>query len=194
MTRGSRWPGWAIAALAVVAVTGSLAFVEPLRVTSDSMVPTLSPGGEVVMLRARWAGDPQRGDIVVVDGRSWTGRGAGVGPSGVDPGAGFASTTPAISEGAFVKRVVAVAGDRVGLEDGVLVVNGAPVDEPYVDLEQVDSVYFGPETVPEDRVFLMGDNRAGSVDSRDLGPVPLEEVEGRILTRDSWGSLLPGRP
>jgi signal peptidase I len=83
----------------------------------------------------------------------------------------------------MVKRVVALAGDRVGLADGRLVVNGQRQSEDYVDLASVDSVYFGPEVVPAGSVFVLGDDRADSVDSRDYGPVPLDRVLGRVLWR-----------
>jgi signal peptidase I len=79
--------------------------------------------------------------------------------------------------------VVALAGDRVGLADGRLVVNGHRRPEAYVDLASVDGVYFGPEVVPAGSVFVMGDDRADSVDSRDFGPVALDRVLGRVLWR-----------
>jgi signal peptidase I len=62
------------------------------------------------------------------------------------------------------------------------------VDEPWVDLESVDGTYFGPVTVPQGEVFVLGDDRDRSVDSRALGPVPLDAVRGRVLTRWwPWG-------
>lgn len=82
----------------------------------------------------------------------------------------------------FVKRVVAIGGDVVGLEDGELVVNGVHVPEPWVDTESVDGVWFGPVAVPTGALFLMGDDRARSVDTSDLGPARLEDVDGRVLT------------
>ena len=81
----------------------------------------------------------------------------------------------------LVKRVAAVGGDTVGIEDGVLVVNGRPVRESYVNHDSVDSVYFGPVTVPNGSVFVRGDNRSASVDSRSFGAVPLGDIEGRVL-------------
>ncbi len=85
----------------------------------------------------------------------------------------------------LVKRAVALGGDTVGIEDGVLVVNGDPVCEPGVDPALIDGMFFGPVTVPDDSVFLLGDHRDGSIDSREFGAVPLSslvgEVEGRLL-------------
>jgi signal peptidase I len=82
-----------------------------------------------------------------------------------------------------VKRVVAVAGSEVGLEDGVLVVDGEARVEGSVDYERVDGVWFGPVVVPEGTVFVLGDNRGESVDSRAYGPVPVGNVVGRVVVR-----------
>ena len=87
------------------------------------------------------------------------------------------------SGGLVVKRVAAVGGDTVGIEDGVLVVNGEAEREGYVDYGSVDGFYFGPVDVPPGEVFLLGDNRANSEDSRDFGPVREDEVVGRVLVR-----------
>jgi signal peptidase I len=85
------------------------------------------------------------------------------------------------SEILTVKRVVGVGGDKVAIRDGVLYVDGAAVHEPYVDHSLVDSVYFGPVFVPQGTVFLMGDNRGESIDSRSFGPVSLSDVVGRVI-------------
>jgi signal peptidase I len=82
-----------------------------------------------------------------------------------------------------VKRVVGLPGDQVGLEDGVLVVNGEPRCESGIDPAPLDGVWFGPVTVPEGRVFLLGDSREHSIDSRDFGPVELDDVVGVVQVR-----------
>jgi signal peptidase I len=71
----------------------------------------------------------------------------------------------------LVKRVVALGGDTVGIADGRLVVNGRPTREPFVDHGMVDGRYFGPLRVPPGSVFLLGDNRANSRDSREFGAI-----------------------
>jgi signal peptidase I len=130
--------------------------VEPARVHSDSMMPTLPPGAvlliDKVSFRVR---EPRRGDIVIAH----------------DPRSG----------GSIVKRVVALGGDSVGIEDGVLVVNGTTVDEHYIDNGNMDGFYFGPDVVPIHHVFLMGDNRDTSEDSRSFGPVDVGDIDGRVL-------------
>lgn len=150
--------GSTTAVVAVVAVVLAVLVSEPFTVRSSSMAPTLHTGDQILAerLTPRF-GHLARGDLVVF-------------------------RAPA-ARALMVKRVVAVAGDRVGLADGRLVVNGHRRPEAYVDLASVDGVYFGPEVVPPASVFVMGDDRAASVDSRDFGAVPLDRVLGRVLWR-----------
>ena len=158
----SRWSG-ILACLLVFALVASVAGWLPwqiMRVGSASMEPTIPPAA--VVLVDRWSDGIDRMDVVVIDP-----------PDGVGP--------------QLVKRAVAVGGDEVGLEDGVLVVNGSPVCEPTIDPELIDAEYFGPVTVPAGELFLLGDNRQTSIDSRVFGTVPADEVRGRVLAR-MWPS------
>jgi signal peptidase I len=142
----------------VAALAGSPLVVEPMRVSSGSMSPSYGPGDEVLVGKVGpTTHGGSRGDVVVLRSP----------PSGE----------------LMIKRVVALGGDRVGIEDGVLVVNGCRVAEPYVDRDRVDGTYFGPVRVPRGSVWVLGDARAGSVDSRLFGPVPLHAVVGRVLLR-----------
>ena len=129
---------------------------EPFAIPSESMAPTLRPGDHVLVEKLSYRfGSPHRGDLVVFK-------------------------VP--DEGSLaVKRVVGLAGDRVAIEDGVLAVNGHLQNEAFVDQSQVDSVYFGPVVVPRGDVFVLGDNRADSHDSRDYGAVPRGSLIGRVL-------------
>ncbi len=144
-----------VAVIIVVALFAVFA-VEPVTVGSDSMSPTVRSGDRVLIDKVSYRfRDPERGEIVAFMAP----------PSGT----------------LTVKRVVGVAGDRVAIRDGVLWVGGQRRAEPYVDLRTIDSVYFGPAVVPPGTVFVMGDNRAESIDSRDFGPVPLSDVVGRVI-------------
>jgi signal peptidase I len=145
--------------LLVVIGLGSLLVVEPFAVASSSMSPTLHDGDEVLVEKVGpRLGRVGRTDVVVF-------------------------TAPGTRSTLMVKRVAAVAGDRVGIEDGLLVVNGRSVVERYLDQATVDGVYFGPVTVPSGSVFVLGDDRADSVDSRVFGSVPVGRVVGRVLLR-----------
>jgi signal peptidase I len=155
--RRRRWPGVlavAVALLLVASVTGVLP-VRIMRVGSDSMSPTIATGDLVLVTRSD--GDVERRDVVVVDHP--------------DTGA------------LLVKRAVAIGGDRLAIEDGVLVVNGEPVCEPDIDPARLDGVFFGPVTVARGEVFLLGDDRDSSIDSRAFGAVPADEVTGLVGSR-----------
>jgi signal peptidase I len=159
---------WALLALAVLAVVLLRVFVlEPFRIPSDSMAPTLVAGDQVLVdKRAYSGGAPRRGDLAVF-------------------------RAPRTGE-ILLKRVVAVGGDTVGIEDGVLVVDGRRPREPYADPDAIDSVYFGPVRVRPGTVFVLGDNRANSEDSRDFGAVPADRMIGRVRARiwppGRWGA------
>jgi signal peptidase I len=153
--------------IAAVVALGVQAFVaEPFRIPSASMAPTLHAGDHVVVDKLAFRiGDAHRGQIAVLR----------------EPGSGDL----------VLKRIVAVGGDVVGIEDGELVVNRRHPAEPYADPASIDSEYFGPVTVPAGAVFVLGDNRANSVDSRDFGVVPVTNLVGRVRARiwpaSRWG-------
>jgi signal peptidase I len=151
--------------LIAVLVLVRIFVAEPFRIPSQSMEPTLRPGDQTLVVK-RAGHDPARGELVAFHSP----RGGQI----------------------LLKRVVAVAGDTVGLEDGVLVVNGRPVREPFVNHKAIDSVYFGPVRVKPGAFFAMGDNRANSEDSRDFGAVPDSSIIGRAVARvwppSRWGA------
>lgn len=146
--------------VAVVAVVVLLLAVrawvaEPFRIPSGSMEPTLRPGDQVLVDKLAYRGDlPSRGDLAAFQ----------------RPGSGDV----------FLKRVVGLPGDTVEMRDGYLYVDHKRLREPFVDHSRVDSVFFGPVHVPRGRVFLMGDNRGDSIDSRDFGAIPRDDLIGRV--------------
>jgi signal peptidase I len=142
------------AALLLTALLGTREFVlTPVSVQGVSMEPTVHDGTAFV---ARWTdpADLHRGQLVVFR----------------DPQGTLA-----------LKRVVGVTGDHVAIRDAVLEVDDRPVNEPYVDQSRIDGTYFGPVTVPKGAIFVMGDNRAPSIDSREYGAVTFDRVVGRVL-------------
>ena len=131
--------------------------VSPVRVDGSSMAPTLR-SGDVVLVAAvqRTPESVERGELVVL----------------AEPGGGRS-----------VKRVVGLPGERVTLRDGVLEVDGSPLDEPYLHPRRLDGVFTALVVVPSDAVYVLGDNRTASLDSRTHGPVSLDRVDGRVLLR-----------
>jgi signal peptidase I len=146
--------GWAAALVLVVQWPLRVWVAEPLVVHTSSMSPTLDPGERVLTWKVG-ADDAtwHRGDVVSLrhDGQVW------------------------------LKRIVGLGGDTVGLRDGRLFVDGHVVHEPWADPDLIDSVYFGPVRVPAGSVFVMGDNRANSEDSRTFGAVPESALTGRVV-------------
>ena len=140
----------------VLALALRLFVFEPIRVDGESMVNTLLNDEQMFVEKVSyWFRAPERGEIVIVYYPDHT-----------------------VS---CVKRVIALPGETVAVQDGAVYVNGAPLDESaywngyiYGDM--------APVTVPENSIFVMGDNRNFSSDSRDLlrvGPIPYNRVVGR---------------
>ena len=140
----------------------SMFFFRASLVRGDSMEPTLHDG-DCTFVQLAWYGEPQRGDIVAI-------RSAG-------------------EEGKhLVKRIIALGGDTVQIDfgSGTVYVNGHRLEEPYAagpTLLRGDVSF--PVTVPEGHYFVLGDNRNHSQDSRssELGMVPAEDIEGKVVFR-----------
>lgn len=79
----------------------------------------------------------------------------------------------------LVKRIIAIAGELVEIKQGVLYVNGVPAPEEYVGYHDLEDL--SPVKVPPGGVFVMGDNRPRSSDSRNFGPVRLDQIQGKVL-------------
>jgi signal peptidase I len=155
-------------------------------IPSASMEPTLVEGDRVLVEKMSYRfTEPKRGEVVVFE-RDLVGGAVPVeedSPSALDRIRqslrglfGF----PTGTEQDFIKRVAAVGGDEVEARDGVLYVNGRAQDEPYV-FEGAETAEFGPIAVPTDSIFVLGDNRDNSDDSRNFGAIPVEEVVGRAF-------------
>ncbi len=83
---------------------------------------------------------------------------------------------------AFVKRVIGLPGDTIEVIEGVLHVNGEPLDEPYLDPNRCRYLHDRPpRTLGPDEYFVMGDNRDRSNDSRSVGPIRKKDVRGRVV-------------
>ncbi|MGW2592585.1 signal peptidase I [Streptomyces sp. NPDC001515] len=176
---------------AVAVLLFSAFVVQPFLIPSHSMEPTLKVGDRVLVnkLAYRFGSVPQRGDVVVFDG---TGSFVQEPPEenpvvGLLHGAAASLGLAEPAETDFVKRVVGVGGDRVVCCDrrGRVEVNGRPVDEDYLYAGDAPSLAPFDIVVPDGTLWMMGDHRAKSRDSRDHlgepggGMVPVDRVIGR---------------
>jgi signal peptidase I len=134
--------------------------VEAYRIPSESMVPTLEVGDRLLANKFIYRFfEPERRDIVVFDS--------------VDED----------DDQTLIKRVVGLAGDEIQVQGGVLYVNGEAQEEPYLNDTDQSRSFYGPTVVPEGHIFVMGDNRGNSADSRVFGPLPLENLKGEAFIR-----------
>ncbi|WP_439900826.1 signal peptidase I [Streptomyces somaliensis] len=165
--------------------------IQPFQIPSGSMEPTLRVGDRVIVnkLAYRFGARPARGDVVVFDGAgSFVPGVPEKGPvTGLLRDAAAALGLAEPSGTGFVKRVVGVGGDRVACcdEAGRIEVNGAPVEEAYLHPGDAPSEVRFDIAVPDGALWVMGDHRARSRDSRDHlgapggGTVPVDTVIGR---------------
>ncbi|MDN5756390.1 signal peptidase I [Arthrobacter rhombi] len=172
-----------VAAIAAIIVRGTL--VDFYYIGSDSMETTLEPGEGLLVNRTAYHQDPpQRGDVLVFDGR-----GSLLPYQRASP---LDDVLRALrvsgDDTAFVKRVIAVGGDTLSCcdKDGRLLLNGEPLHEPYLFAGDAASEQEFTAVVPEGRIWVMGDHRSVSADSRSLlgapggGMIPEERVIGRV--------------
>jgi signal peptidase I len=132
--------------------------VEPAFVSHVSMRPNLADGDALIIDKLSYQfRDPRIGEIVT-------------------------ARLPDTGE-SVVKRVVALGGDSIGFYDGTLLLNDRPVDDSYALRKDMQGFFWGPITVPEGHVFLLGDNYQESIDSRTFGTVPVGAIDGRMLVR-----------
>jgi signal peptidase I len=142
---------------------------QPVKVEGTSMAPLLSDQERIFINKFVYRFEPiQRGDVVVF----WY---------------------PLDRSKSFIKRVIALPGERVEIRQGSVYVNGSLVPEPYVPPQYADLSDFGPVTVPVDSYFVMGDHRISSNDSRVFGSVASRFIYGRAVFAywpvDHFGSL-----
>lgn len=139
--------------------------IDPVRVDGRSMLDTLVDGQVMLVDRTAYTFQkPARGDIVLC----------------YYPDDYY--TSQELPYATRVKRVVAVAGDTIETVDGVLYVNGERIEEPYLTPERIGGQFIRPQTIPEGCVYVLGDNRAVSRDSRydTVGSIPLYRVVGKV--------------
>jgi signal peptidase I len=155
---------------------GGLAY----RVPSEGMDPTFEVG-QIVQATPYDDADPQLNDIVVFYPPLGAERGNQCGVT-EKPGQPCPEPVSQLAELKFLKRVVALPGDRVRIEDGYTVVDGVRADEPFTApcTPGGGCNYPVEMTVPPDHYFVLGDNRPESDDSRYWGPVPRSSFIGWV--------------
>lgn len=137
---------------------------EPRYIPSDSMVPTLQVGDRLVVEKVSYrVYTPATGDIVVFD------------PPQKLQVQGYAK------DQAFIKRVIGIEGNTVAIENGKVYLNNQPLGEDYV--AEPPNYQWGPEVIPKDQLFVMGDNRNNSNDSHIWGFLPKKNVIGHACFR-----------
>ncbi|MCD8199027.1 MAG: signal peptidase I [Phascolarctobacterium sp.] len=171
MSRGKKTSSWQDTAsdwLVSIIIAIALAFcirtflVEPYMVEGSSMYPTLVNHERLLVDKlSYYAIDPQRGEIVVF-------------------------RYPKDQSRDFIKRVIAVGGDTIEMRNGKVLVNGVMLQEDYIykdDPKGANHSNYRKAVVPKDHIFVLGDNRNNSEDSRfaDVDFVPLKLVKGRAL-------------
>lgn len=144
--------------IVVIAVFALRLFVfEPVRVDGQSMQPTLMNNERMFVEKVSlWFGDVERGDIVIV-------------------------YFPNRGDDTFVKRVVGLPGETLEVRDGRVYIDGEILNESAYWNDFINGDY-GPIAIPEGEVFVMGDNRNHSGDSREggVGPIPIYRIIGRV--------------
>jgi len=164
--------------------------VKPYRIPSGSMEPTLHIGDRVLVNRFAHrvlGNDPKVGDIIVFNpphGADFSSPRCGASGQGGGTQTPCSMPTAEKSSQAFIKRVVAVGGDRVAVKDGHAIRNGKRSPETFIapcDPSSGTCDFPKEITVPKGYVFLMGDNRGNSDDSRYWGPVPIKWVIGKAF-------------
>jgi len=152
------WTKALLIAFAVAALVKYFLFT-PIVVDGESMTPTLQDRDRMIVNKIGYSiGGPDRFEIVVFHA-----------PAGKN----------------YIKRIIGLPGDKVEYRNDQLYINDEPLDEPYLDekkamlLDGTLTEDFIVERVPDDEIFVMGDNRRGSTDSRHIGPVANEKVIGQ---------------
>lgn len=176
----------------VVAVLIKTFLVQAFFIPSASMRDTLLEGDRVMVNKLAFRfGDPGHGDVIVFDSPLSEESGGEniLGAIVRNVGEALGLSTP---DTALIKRVIALGGDTIEIRGNAVYVNGSMVDEPYL-ADNVRMQDFGPLQVPAEHVFVMGDNRNQSEDSRRFGPVPESDIIGRAFVRvwppGRWGGL-----
>lgn len=151
---------FSILILVVIALFVRSFIVQAYKIPATSMLPTLMVGDRILVNKNPFTRHAvRRGDIIVF-------------------------RFPEDKSKDFVKRVIGLPGETIRISDGVVSIDGQPLDEDYAftDLSVAHKkvLEFASYVVPENNLFVLGDNRSHSYDSRFWGPVPIADVKGKV--------------
>lgn len=181
-----------VVALVVVFFIKTFLF-DIVRVDGPSMNPTLIHNDRLLITKLGYK--PEAGDIIILDS-TYTDRleyyenyekTTGDELNSFDKATKYFSLPDELKHRYYVKRIIGMPGDTVDIKNGKVLINGELLDEPYYDgiTNMTDGLVDYPVTVAEDHVFVMGDNRPNSLDSRSshLGQVPFKAISGKSQFR-----------
>ena len=170
---------WAL----VVAVLIKTFLIQPFFIPSRSMVPTLLVDDRVMVSKVNYrVGEPQRNDVVVFENPWRLDEPDENIPERVVRAVLEALGIRTSSTDDLIKRIIAVEGDTVEIRANQLILNGEPLDEPYL-AEGSAMPDMESRTIPSGHLWMMGDNRSESSDSRVFGPVPETDIIGEAFVR-----------
>ena len=173
----------------------------PTVVQQPSMYPTLKQGQRLILNRMvrTFHEIPERGDIITFEAPSnsyATSVRAEYDKESNNIFSSFVYYVLEIGKKSYIKRVIALPGEQVKIEDGKVYINGELLEEDYLQegvVTDSKNPYLTEFTVPDDCVFAMGDNREQSSDCRSFGCIPLEKIESKVWIRfwpfDLWGEV-----
>ncbi|MFP3882199.1 MAG: signal peptidase I [Actinomycetota bacterium] len=172
-------PGLLLTAL-VIAVLIKTFLVQPFWIPSESMLDTIHINDRVMVNKLAYdLGEPERGDVVVFRDPAEPETEESI------PEAVIRSVLEAVGirtrgHEDLIKRIIGLPGETVTIENDQVHIDGVPISEPYLDPD-VDMPDAGPFEVDEDQVFVMGDNREFSFDSRRFGNIDFDALIGRAF-------------
>jgi signal peptidase I len=151
--------------VAVVIFLVLQATVQSFVVIGSSMRPNFEPGQRLLVSKVAYRfGEPQRGEVIVF-------------------------RPPNNKDIDYIKRVIALPGDKIEIKEGTVYINNVALDEPYIKAPTNDTLR--PTEIPENEYFVLGDNRNNSNDSYDWGTVPRQNIVGKawlsVWPPDQWG-------
>lgn len=172
------WLG-SMAAGVLMAFLITLFLFQPSKVHGSSMEPTLMPDERIYIskLPRTFSYEPEYGDIVIIDSRVNEER---TFEDDLKDSAIYRWVTNARDDHLWVKRVIGKPGDLIEFRNNQLYRNGVLLEEPYIK-EEMKGIEDVKIQVPEGEIFVLGDNRNYSKDSREIGTIPLDHVVGKKI-------------